>query len=60
MTRRKVAEYRRHAEECLRLAEIMTMPEHRAVLVSMARAWHQLAQSHEATRERDGLLSSAP
>jgi hypothetical protein len=40
-------EYRQHAQECLRLADEMGSPEHRALLFDMARAWHQLAQDYE-------------
>jgi hypothetical protein len=40
-------EYRQHAQQCLRLADQMGSPEHRALLFDMARAWHQLAQDYE-------------
>jgi hypothetical protein len=37
-------EYRRHAAECLRLAEHAGSPEARSFLMMMAAAWHRLAQ----------------
>jgi hypothetical protein len=40
MARSRAAAYRHPAQGCLRLADVMTSPEHRAVLVSMARALH--------------------
>ena len=36
--------YRRHAAECLRLAEDAGSPEARSFLMMMAAAWHRLAQ----------------
>ena len=47
MSAGKVYEYRQHAQKCLRLADEMGSPEHRALLFDMARAWHQLAQDYE-------------
>ena len=47
MSAGKGYEYRQHAQECLRLADETTSPEHRALLFDMARAWHQLAQDYE-------------
>ena len=46
MARIKLEEYRQHAQECLQLAGTMTAPEHRAVLVAMARGWKLQAQFH--------------
>jgi hypothetical protein len=37
------AEFRRFAEECLRLAEHVQSVEDKAMLLSMAQAWIQLA-----------------
>jgi hypothetical protein len=51
--RSRVEKYRHHAQECLRLADVMTVPEHRAALVDMARAWHQMAQVHEQAEQPD-------
>jgi hypothetical protein len=36
-------EFREYAEQCLRLAEVMTSLEDKAVLLSMAQAWILLA-----------------
>jgi hypothetical protein len=38
------ADYRRHAAECLRLADRTKEPEAKAMLHSMADAWLQLAR----------------
>lgn len=59
MARSKVEQYRHHAQECLRLGDMMTIPERRAILVSMARTWHQLAQVHEqAEQPEEGASQS--
>ncbi len=42
-------EYRRHAQNCLRLAEDADSPEAKLVLMMMAAAWHRLAQEREDT-----------
>jgi hypothetical protein len=36
--------YRRYATECLLLAEQVDDPDRKAVLISMAAAWHKLAE----------------
>jgi hypothetical protein len=41
-------EFRRNADECVRLAKETTNPEHRASLLSMAQSWRQLANIREA------------
>jgi hypothetical protein len=51
----RVVEYRQHAQECLRLAASATSPEHRAVLVSMARSWHELAQLREDADQPENI-----
>jgi hypothetical protein len=40
-------EYRRHAENCLRMAEHSNSSETKLVLIVMANAWHRLAQDLE-------------
>jgi hypothetical protein len=40
-------EHRRHAAECLRLAEDRSDPQERLVLIDMAQAWLQLAHQAE-------------
>jgi hypothetical protein len=42
-------EYRRHAENCLRLAEDADSPEAKSFLMMMAAAWHRMAQEQEDT-----------
>jgi hypothetical protein len=37
-------EYRRHAAECLRLAECITDSKERLLLIDMAQAWQRLAR----------------
>lgn len=37
-------EYRRHAAECLEIAESIINPEHRARLILIAQAWLDLAR----------------
>jgi hypothetical protein len=37
------AEYRKHARECIELAEKTTKEHHRAMLLGMAEKWFQLA-----------------
>ena len=51
----RAAAYPHHAQECLRLADLMTSPEHRAELVSMARVWHRLAQLHDTAEQRETI-----
>ncbi len=48
-------EYRRHAAECLRLAEGLANPRERLALIDMAQAWLQLAYQAEKH-----LLSEPP
>jgi hypothetical protein len=40
-------EYRRQAENCLRMAEHVGSPEAKSFLIMMAGAWHRLAQDLE-------------
>jgi hypothetical protein len=40
-------EYRRHAAECLRIAEDVTDSHHRNLLIGMAQTWLNLAQQAE-------------
>jgi hypothetical protein len=54
--------FRQHAQSCLRLAEATTSPDNRATLITMAQAWHQLAQDQERAERRvtDTLDESSP
>lgn len=40
-------EYRRHAGECLSIADEVTNPQHKMLLIAMAQAWLRLAQQAE-------------
>jgi alpha-beta hydrolase superfamily lysophospholipase len=51
-------DYRRYAEDCLRLAERASSPETKSVLKMLAGAWHRLAQEREAIeRPADGVVA---
>jgi hypothetical protein len=50
--------YRQHAEDSLRLAQIVTAAGDREALVAMAQAWHALAQEQES-REQDDTSKDA-
>src|SRR5438034_11539466 len=43
-------EYRRHAAECLRIAESVTVAQQKVWLIDMAQAWLQLATKAEQNR----------
>jgi hypothetical protein len=43
----KAAEYRKHADECMRLVKQMDRDEHREMLLSMARTWLKMADERE-------------
>ena len=47
----KVEEYRRLAEQCLRLAQSEDLADRRAFFLEMAGAWYRLAREHEAQPE---------
>jgi hypothetical protein len=52
-------EYRRHALECLSIADaITTIPENRMLLIAMAQAWLKLAQ--RAEQDPPPIASAAP
>jgi hypothetical protein len=57
------AEYRRYAEECKRLAQ-QALPEHKATLLEIAKAWLACAEEVERSVKRGedkaDLTSSAP
>jgi hypothetical protein len=48
-----VEEYRRNAAECLRLAQTLSNPTNRAVLIEMAHAWERLAERAARSRFAD-------
>jgi hypothetical protein len=49
---RSVAEYRKHAEQCRKLAVRVTSPRDKGILEDMARSWEMLAQLCEHDLER--------
>jgi hypothetical protein len=59
---RAAAEYRKHAEECRRLAQHTTAPEDKRALEELAEAWETLAklgdgQSKKRTSRILGLIN---
>jgi hypothetical protein len=55
------AEFRKHAAECERLAELAVLPERRAVFLSIAAKWYQLANEDEAlSRFKESSASPRP
>jgi hypothetical protein len=52
-----ITAYRRHAEECLAIADDPAIsPQRKAMLIAMARAWLRLAQE----AEKDIAKNSSP
>jgi hypothetical protein len=43
-TMSRAEKYRQHAAACLRLAQLLSTPDDRTVLVQMAAAWQRLAE----------------
>jgi hypothetical protein len=52
------AEYRRYAEECKRLAQ-QALPEHKATLLEIAKAWIACAEEVERTG-KGGKVKASP
>ena len=52
----RVKRYRRSATDCLALADVVSNPSDRAMLVSMAARWHDLAER----ADRLGRLEPQP
>jgi hypothetical protein len=50
-----INEYRRHAAECLLIADGITHPENRITLLAMAQAWLKLARRVEEEPSADIL-----
>jgi hypothetical protein len=48
----KAAEYRKHADECMRLVKQMEREEQREMLLSMARTWLKMADEREQQIDR--------
>jgi hypothetical protein len=54
-------EYRRHAAECLAIADdTTTNPENKMLLIAMAQAWLRLAQQAETSAATDIAHVSSP
>ncbi len=47
----KVEDYRQYAAACLQLAQAVSTPEDKALLLEMAMLWLRLAQRAEAAEE---------
>jgi hypothetical protein len=56
---RRVSEYRRFAEECRRLAAVLTKPTDKRALELMATGWDKRADEREAKLGRGGDLLEA-
>jgi hypothetical protein len=58
---RAIAEYRKHAEECRKLAKLVTVPVDQNTFEQMAQTWEMLAKLRQGSRktERD-LLQRGP
>jgi hypothetical protein len=48
----KVNEYRRRAADCLRIADEISGPQNKILLIAVAQAWLKLAQKLEQADER--------
>ena len=53
-----INEYRRYAAECLCIADDITNPENKMMLIAMAQAWLKLAQRAEEASEAERVISS--
>jgi hypothetical protein len=49
---KKAADYRKHAEQCRRLARRMAEPAQKEQLLVMAETWEQLARDRESLTRR--------
>ena len=55
-----VDKYRRHAVECLRIAEGVPDPRNRMLLIDMAQSWLVLAQQAENNPATDPVHETSP
>jgi hypothetical protein len=55
-----IDEYRRHAAECLRIAEDVIDSRYRISLVNMAESWLRLAQQAEKNLTTDLIYETPP
>jgi hypothetical protein len=51
---KRVADYRRHVQECQALLRGARTPEHRQMLLNMAETWEGLALARERKLAKDG------
>jgi hypothetical protein len=56
----KVEDFRKHAEECLLLAERSREPAERDMLLNMAKAWDELAKARAAQVDQQRRMSDLP
>jgi hypothetical protein len=52
--------YRRHAEECLAMVELVMSEKAKSSLFGMAQCFHRLAQEAEAAERADGVWQPEP
>ena len=52
---RKVSEYELNAQECLKLAAMISDPEHKTTLLQMADTWIMLAHGRKKRLSKDPL-----
>jgi hypothetical protein len=50
----RAEQYRRYAAECVRVAQLSTNPTDKALLLEMARKWHELAERLERRQDNNG------
>jgi hypothetical protein len=55
---RKVSEYELNAQECLKLAAIISDPEHKTALLHMADTWTMLAHGRRKRLSEDDPVSN--
>jgi hypothetical protein len=51
---RKASDYRKHADDCMRLVKQMDREEHREMLISMAKTWLKMAEEREKELDKAG------
>ena len=51
MTRARMEEYRRKAQECLELARKISLERERAIILDMAQSWLRLAEQQETLQQ---------
>jgi hypothetical protein len=59
-TMSRAADYRKWAEECVRLAQAARKPAQRTMLLHIADTWRRLASDADDESDRDRSLDAAP